>query len=191
MLRLGTGPCTRRLPGAMTSSLQKRRLCFEPSRCSSVASQPEAPKPSPTLPTCKIASPHWRRAISSFHYGVRKVKLDITCWRRSATSAGKRQRRCERPRWSGHAMLCTSGSWRPRHARGVENTGSMMEIWSLWGFVRDGRALIDGMLAEAEHQPDLEVPPDAWSCAARFAWIQNDYPRARDLYERAAEGWRK
>ncbi len=73
----------------------------------------------------------------------------------------------------------------------LEIAGSMMEIWSLWGFVRDGRALIDGMLAEAEHQPDLEVPPDAWSCAARFAWIQNDYPRARDLYERAAEGWRK
>ncbi|HEV3312792.1 MAG TPA: tetratricopeptide repeat protein [Chloroflexota bacterium] len=73
----------------------------------------------------------------------------------------------------------------------LETAGSMVELWALWGYVREGRALIDGLLTEAEHRPGTVVPPDAWTCAARFAWIQNDYTRAGDLYQRSAEAWRK
>lgn len=78
--------------------------------------------------------------------------------------------------------------------KALEMAGALAEYWSIWGQVRLGRAWLDSLLAEALDESragEVSVPPLAWNGAARLAWIQADFARAAELYERAAAAYRE
>jgi non-specific serine/threonine protein kinase len=131
---------------------------------------------------------------------------DLLCrhadyFRQRVTEANLAQRTAGPNVWSArlladHENLLAALQWLSDNdlEQALEMAGGLTEYWTVWGQVRLGRAWLDDLLARAAGGPDAEaihVPALAWNGAARLAWVQADYARAADLYDRAITAYRE
>ena len=63
---------------------------------------------------------------------------------------------------------------------------ALAELWIFWGQIDEGRACLDDLIDKAQ-KSGVTVPGGAYTSAARFAWIQNDFDRATRLHQAALE----